>query len=631
MQKSTITNNFLSYNENKHNLLKKHPQMIRILPEELIAKISAGEVVERPASIVKELIENSIDANASKITIEIENAGKKLIRVTDDGIGIPPDEITLALEKHATSKISSYEDIFHLKTMGFRGEALSSIGAVSNLKIESICKLNNDNPLGAGAESLFGKITGPFPSPIQNGTSVEVRDLFFNTPARMKFLKSDTTEKNTMLQVVQSLALANPGIHFEVLYDKKNILSFPAVKNTDDRIRDVLKETIFSKTIPFHQNLLPTNPIITNLSGRISALNTFVPSKNLQYLFINKRYIHSRTITKAIYDALKGILPTDKHPVFVIYLTVTTDAADVNVSPTKKEVKFSDENSVYHTIFTTVKKLFTDRRQITDYGFYTSQKDNHHLISDNTIQPHTYSQKSPHNLTAGQILSEELESKLQKNTLSQKEEKTSLLDELRHSKVKFIGEIFNGLHLVASDEENLYIIDAHAASERMLYEKYKKSLNDENPASQLLLSPAIINMPSDEFERVSQNLDSLNKLGWKIEIFGDNSFRCEGMPAILGDVGPGEILNAIFGKDTDGVEDIDKTTTNSHKSPLSDDYIIKKSCHAAVRGKDKLSFIEAQRLINELFLTSSYQTCPHGRPTVIRLRRDEILKKFGRK
>ena len=628
MSKSTTTNNTPTNPTPFTD--KASTRKIRILPEEIISKISAGEVVERPASVLKELIENSLDAGSGRIIAEIEGGGKKLIRVTDDGEGIPPSEIALALERHATSKINTYEDLFRLGSMGFRGEALAAIGAVSEIKIESS---------GAGAGMMFGKMGGVFPSVVKNGTSVEVTNLFFNTPARMKFLKSDSAEKSAMLQVIQSHALANHKVAFEIFYDKKNILRLDVAGTLEKRIADVLKEDVFLKTIPFTFSDLRNGLSVT---ARISAIDSFISSKTLQYLFVNKRPVYSRTVTRAVYDGLKGVIPSGKHPIFIIYITIPPDKVDVNISPTKKEVKFSDDNNVYSAIFLNIKKLLASQSPLN----YTltadkqkhSAKDGASYLKDmpsadyeEIIAPRA--QNISYNIGGNNSHMRWMDEQIELKIRGKERESGELIsaDELRKSRIKFIGEVF-GYCLLASDEENLYIIDSHAASERVLYEKYKNSA--EPASSQLLLSPVIINLPPFEFERARMHLNKLNKLGWRLEIFGGNSLKCEGTPSCLGEVNPHDILDAVFRKSTDTSNDEEYTADDNGKKQedgiFSDEYIIKKSCHAAVRGREKLSFVEAQRLVNEFFSTPSYQTCPHGRPTVIKLSREEVSRKFRR-
>lgn len=573
------------------------PSIIRILDKTTVERISAGEVVERPASVVKELVENSLDAGARNITVEIEAAGRKLIRVADDGRGISSSDLPKVFLRHATSKIISYDDLFRLSTMGFRGEALSAISAVSEISVESAPASSDGRRLPAAAiKSSYSEVSGTSPSSVAAGTIVEVVGLFGNTPARLKFLKSEATEKSACIAAVQSLALANPATAFHMFSDGKKIFSLEAARSTDERLAAVLKKDVFDRTVYFQA----ANGEIS-VKGRVSEIDAFVASRSLQWVFANRRAVSSRAVSTAIYDAAKEFIPKARHPVFTVFVEAPPSTIDANVSPTKREVKFADEAAVFSVVRSAVKSAFSSSGPVRyafarGGGVFAATSDKRQAAYDAGGFSSGLARREGDGLSGGFFASE-----------------------LANSRVKYIAGIF-GYCLVAADEDSLYLIDAHAASERVLYEKYR--IRETGSASQLLLAPVIVDLPASVFADVAASLKPLESLGWKLEPFGESALKCEGAPAVLGDIDPRAILTAIF--------DNDHRKSGPGASAVTEEDIIKRSCREAVRGKDRPGFIEAQRLVNDLFSTQNYQTCPHGRPTLIKISSSELASKFRR-
>ncbi|MDI6757194.1 MAG: DNA mismatch repair endonuclease MutL [Endomicrobiia bacterium] len=575
------------------------PSIIRILDKNTQERISAGEVVERPSSVVKELVENSLDAGARNVTVEIESAGRKLIRVADDGRGISASDISKVFLRHATSKIISYDDLFRLSTMGFRGEALFSISAVSEISVESAPAFPDGRRLpGAAIKSSYSEVSGPSPSSIAAGTIVEVVGLFANTPARLKFLKSSSTENSACIAAVQSLALANPATAFHMFSEGKKIFSLASARSTDERLAAVLKKDVFDRTVSFqaaHGEI--------SVKGRVSEIDAFVASRSLQWVFANRRVVSSRAVSSAIYDAAREFMPRARHPVFTVFVEAPPSTIDANVSPTKREVKFADEAAVFSVVRSAVKSAFSSSGPVR-YGFargggaFAISSDKRVAAYDAGVSSSGIRRREGDELSSGFFTSE-----------------------LANSRVKYIAGIF-GYCLVAADEDNLYLIDAHAASERVLYEKYR--IRETGAATQLLLAPVIVDLPPSVFADVSASLKALKSLGWKIEPFGESALKCEGTPAVLQDVNARAVLMAIFGAAS--VE----PKSAPRASAITEEDIIKRSCREAIRGKEMPGFIEAQRLVNDLFSTQNYQTCPHGRPTLIKISSSELASKFRR-
>jgi len=595
---------------------------IKILPESTIDKIAAGEVIERPANALKELVENSLDAQSTSIEIELKGAGRKLIRVRDNGLGIPNNELKLAVTRHATSKISSFDDLEKLHSMGFRGEALPSIAAVSNLLIQS-------RPLSAvsGWEINLsgGKLKHEGVWAGAEGTNIEVSNLFFNIPAREKFLKSETTERSRAIKITEELALARHDVAFKVISEGKTVLETPASDNPLERIMDVLGNDFSSKLmrVEVAHPFLKINAFIT---GRENSL----PSKNYQYLFVNKRPVNlSRSIAHSLYEAYRENLPAGRHPGAVIFLEIDPAEMDVNIHPTKREVRFSREQQIHHLIYTSIKNALAGQPALgipVNSGF----DNNGDGQKQSGITAHDYGTKTralPGNLSepsAGysysRMVSESgIFSRSVHPKIAQPEFERENGNELSK---KVIGQLFN-LYIIVQDGEGLLIIDQHAAAERIRYEKYLAQWGKKNIALQPLLFPENIELTPSLFSVASASMELLKDSGWDTGEFGSNTIRVSSIPAVLGNNASTsnmlkEILEALSEeKNIPNAEKIEK--------------LIRAACRASIKAGDTLSNLEAAKLVEELFKCRAPNTCPHGRPTMLKIPKHELEKHFSRK
>jgi len=572
-------------------------QKIKILPEEVINKIAAGEVIERPASVIKELIENSLDANAKYITIEIEDAGKKLIRVIDDGTGMSCADVRMCIQRHATSKIQEFSDLEKLQTFGFRGEALSSIVNVSKTKIVS--KTDSDLT-GWEINSEGGKIVSEHESPHPRGTTVEVNEIFFNTPARKKFLKSDITEQSHIIRTVEEFALVNFSVGFILKIDKKNYLTLPPVKRIDDRIIDLLGNKIYGNLIKFSEE----NRYI-KISGFTSRLESCQASKSIQYFFVNSRPVTSRLLSQALYEAFRDSLPIGKHPMAIILVEINPKFIDVNVHPTKRIIKFSDERTVYETITWAIKKHLT------------KQSSPVLTIKDSSLQTEIFS-KEKHPVYTIKPEQENLDYYVVKeNNLQEKIDKETLEEFL------VLGQIHN-TYILLNTPEGLTIVDQHAANERVLYEKFLNNTSEYK--IQELLIPYTMELAPHECEVLKSHIKTINLLGFETSEFGLNTIIFKSYPAILGEL---KHLNDFFKEFVTLL--VDELLDTTKKTIEPKEKIIRSACRAAVKAHDPLSVEEMKKLIIELKKCNQPLCCPHGRPTMLRIPISELEKKFQRR
>lgn len=622
---------------------------INILDKNTSNKIAAGEVVERPFSVVKELLENSLDANAKNIVMEIIEGGQKLIKITDDGVGIHPDDIEKAFLPHATSKISSIDDIFKLSTMGFRGEALASISSVSKVTLKSKIK---DLDFGREIHIEGGNIHYLKDTGSNNGTSIEVRDLFYNVPARLKFLKSPSREASLISDIVQRLALAHPDVSFKLINNEKTVLHSFGTGDIKDVIRNVYGKTVLENVIYFesHKDIISVHGFIGN--SEISR-----GSRNNQSIFVNKRYIKSRLITTAVENAFKSFLTINKYPFFILFIDIFPEYVDVNVHPTKTEVKFKDERELFGTVFHSVHEAiknsvinsFNIEKEVKEAekeikSIETLQLPIDFLNSSNSvISPANFSEKTNEKTndinihsnfskeyTKGYevIINEAHNDNLkEKPSLYVKEEPLMKEQTLESQKLAKLPEIniigqFNKTYILGEMGDDLYIIDQHAAHEKILFETYSKNIAQQQVISQLLISPVIIELLPEDYCYYIENSDIFNKAGFNIEIFGENTISIREVPLILGK----PEINKLFLEILDNL----KNMGNGKTPEVKYNTIAKLACKSAVKANNKLSLEEMKSLINELRFIDNPFTCPHGRPTIIKLTLYELEKRFKR-
>ena len=687
---------------------------IVLLDELTINKIAAGEVIERPASVVKELVENSIDAGATNITVEIQNGGISKIRIIDNGSGMSKDDLEFAFERHATSKIRKAADLENVKSMGFRGEALASIAAIAH--VELVSKTEDDN-IGHKIVVEGGKILEIEDSASQKGTTITVSNLFFNTPVRYKFLKKDFTEAGYIEDAVTRIAIANPNIAIKLINGNKTIIQ----TNGNGDLKTVIY-TIYGKEIA--EGLLEVNYEYEGIkvTGAIGKPEIARNNRSYQMFFVNKRYIKDKTLSAGVEQAFKGLIPIGKYGVVVLNIEIEPNKIDVNVHPTKLEIRFQEEQKVFKALYHSVKdtllkgdlvkeverepvveeqklevnqepvkleenKIKTEQvvepkvetEDIKKSGFMglfkKKEKDADEFIenySTNTLQE-IFAEKSAGQPEEVEIPTQEQKNKMEDIIEKQKElenpkveeptskdfdemyvktfgklpetqkieensnkidvktlkevENISVFEEKENyntiPKYKFIGALFS-TYLVIEMKDEIYIIDQHAAHERVMYEKVKKNFyNNMEKDSQIMLLPDIIELSHKERAIVKENTDLFKKAGFIIEEFGDNTIRLIGVPSLCMDLDTKELFLEIL-------DEID-TVAITAKQEKEDKFISTIACKAAVKANMKLTNEEVDTLMRQLLVLPNPFTCPHGRPTAIKMTRYDIERKFNRK
>ncbi|MDO9464902.1 MAG: DNA mismatch repair endonuclease MutL [bacterium] len=563
--------------------------LIKILPEHVSNKIAAGEIVLRPASAVKELIENSIDAGATRIVINIKAGGQKLIEVIDNGTGMVSDDAVLALERFSTSKISSVNDIFKINTLGFRGEALPSIASVSRLELITKSK---DSPFGFLIKTVGGKIIKSHQTGRADGTTVRVEDLFFNTLPRRKFLKSEATETGHIVNVVTFEALARPDIYFRLVHDRRELINIGPSYDLLKRITSIFGEQVSNNLLPIEGG----NDLL-NIYGFISKPEETRANRNSQLIFINKRCAHNKSISHSIYEAYHTLVPRGRFPVVFIFVDTPPAAIDVNIHPTKDEVKFFKEKIVHELIEEAIKQALST-----------------HDLSPGlfNIQTSKASEKNQES-----EIKEAIGKYLYKQKTCEQEEFTSLYEVLPGSL-----QIFD-TYIITQFEGNLVIIDQHAAHERIVYEKLTKDLSLSRVESQGLLIALTLNLNYRQAVVFEKYLDYFKSLGFQIEPFGKNTFSIRSIPAILKNANITQVISDVL-------DELIESEKVKKIGDLTEEIIKLIACHSAIRAGAKLKEEEIKSLLRQLSSSENKYTCPHGRPTMIKLSKYELEKKFKR-
>lgn len=639
---------------------------ITILDQNTINKIAAGEVIERPASVVKELLENAIDAKATAVTVEIKEGGTTFIRVTDNGCGIPKDEVALAFLRHSTSKIKSVEDLFTVSSLGFRGEALASIAAVSQVELitkTSIGLTGSRYQIDGGEERSLEEIGAP------EGTTFIARNLFYNTPARKKFLKSPMTEGAHVAELVEKLALSHPEVSIRFIQNNQNKLHTSGNHNLKDIVYTVFGREIASNLL----EVSASKPEIS-ISGFIGKPVIARGNRNYENYFINGRYIKSTIICRAIEEAYKPFMMQHKYPFTMLHFTIEPEMLDVNVHPTKMELRFRDGEMVYHMVYQTVAKALAHKELIPEVELEKREEEKKLSLMGKKYEPapepfekrrlmameqQAAASSFPKRLTPGQPSFVRERDDLQENWLGnqaagqekreeagdgnrangenpsevtaplKREEKPEqldlfdgkLLEPKSRAMHKLIGQLFNTYWLVEFNEQ-LYIIDQHAAHEKVLYEKTMATLKSREYTSQLVSPPIILTLNRNEEVLLKQHLKYFTDIGFEIEHFGGREYAVRGVPANLFSIAKKELLmDMIDGLSEDG---------SSHNPNIIYERVASMSCKAAVKGGHSLSAAEADELIDQLLNLENPYACPHGRPTIISMSKYELEKKFKR-
>ena len=663
---------------------------INLLDEITINKIAAGEVVERPASIVKELVENSIDAGADRIIIEVENGGKSLIKITDNGCGIHSSEVKKCFLRHATSKIDKIDDLFNLFTLGFRGEALASICAVS--KLEMTTKFE-DEAVGTKITLVGGNVESKEAVGANTGTSIVIKDLFFNTPARKKFLKTDHAELMNITDIVNKLAIGYPNVKFRYLNAGKLMVNTPG----DGKLLSAVR-SIYSRETA--ENLIEINYdcSLFKIDGYIGNNNIYRSNRNLQHVYINGRFVKSKILYDAIANAYKSIIPINKHAICFINLHLDPDKVDVNIHPGKIEVKFEKENEIkleimeylrakllkesligkYET-FDRVPKDRAVKQEIKPIDLsdevdvnsfiklddFEEKKKNLEGKHKKEVKPksevkskanESYNSSLKNSNSTNKNYShgfsryndnKDIDNKIsyygnaknleEINKISETESQMAFTadgaildsekrDEIEKKEVGFslkyykvVGVIFD-TYIVLQKGESMYLMDQHAAHERVLFERYMNAFHKREVHMQMLLDPIVLELSSVDMLRVEKNIDVFKNFGFEVEIFGMNNILIRGVPNLFGTPQSEKFILEL-------IDNIDKISNNYD---LKDDRFAVMACKSAIKANDRIQNIEIESLFRQLEKCENPYTCPHGRPTMVEISKVEIEKMFKR-
>jgi len=594
---------------------------IEILDKNTIDKIAAGEVVERPASIVKELVENSIDSGASAINIEIKDGGISFIRITDNGSGIEADQIKKAFLRHSTSKLRSVEDLSTIESLGFRGEALSSISAIS--KVELITKVSGALTgvryiIEGGEEKLYQEVGAP------DGTTIIIRDVFYNTPARKKFLKSPGTESSYIASLVERLALSHPGISFN--YIQNNATRLHTAGNGS--VKDIAY-SVFGKEIT--GNMIPIN--VDNgymrLMGYVCKPIVSRGNRNYENYFVNGRFVKNNIITRGIEDAYKSYMMHHRYPFTLLMLDINGTEVDVNVHPAKQEVRFDNGELIYSTVYKSIYEAISQMDLIPEISFTREEDEKSRIKAPRPAEPFEQRRieaEVPSFIPEDKVLKEEVPvSKPLFTPNSDVKPEQLKLDmpeyvEKARPEITIIGQVFDTYWVIEYDEK-MYIIDQHAAHEKVKYERIINRLKERTFESQILSPPIVVTLSSAEEETLNTYKDTFASFGFEISPFGGNEHIISAVPM--------DVYSLDF-KDV-FIEILDNLSEGNTATPdIINDRIATMSCKAAVKGNNTLSPAEAQALISEMFTLEDPFNCPHGRPTVISISKYEMEKHFKR-
>lgn len=632
---------------------------INVLPKEIYQLIAAGEVVERPSSVVKEMIENSLDAGAKNITIEIKNGGSTYIRITDDGCGIERDDVRKVFISHATSKISKKDDLNSIATLGFRGEAMASISAVS--KVELLTKAENEE-IGTRYEIAGGEELEFDDAGCPNGTTIVVRDIFFNTPARMKFLKKDVTEGNQVAGIVDRMAISHPDISFRFIRDGKQVLITSGNGDLKSTVYSVLgkemSDSLMSVDYSFND---------MRITGFVSKPTASRKSRAGQYFYINNRIVKSKTAMAALEQAYKNTIMVGRFPACVLNIELNPAQVDVNVHPAKTEVRFANEKPIFDLVYYAVKTAIENDRTVKEVEFketpiYRQESKNVYQNNDNkSFQAKFDFFKKKDEPPSQQVIKtkprenfwqveapkpeykiardekpkprvdinieyeepEEISTAKSEDAPKERDiEKVVITDEKDNENIipnfKLIGEAFK-TYLIVEIENELYFIDKHAAHERMNFERFKAQATVE---TQMLLAPVVVNLTKDEFIAISENVELIKKCGFELEEFGESQIIVRAIPSLVDGDSVKDLMLEIAQKLLEHKTDIlpDKIDWIYHSA----------SCRGAVKAGDYTSRQEQEMFVKKLLSMPNIRFCPHGRPVFIKMSKYDIEKQFGR-
>ncbi len=622
--------------------------LIQRLPDHLINQIAAGEVVERPASVVKELLENALDADATHVTIEIQEGGDNFLRITDDGSGMDKEDAIMALERHATSKISSTDDLFNIHTLGFRGEAIASIASVSYLTIQT--KKSGDLE-GTLVMAEGGTVTNVKPVGVPEGTQIEVRQLFFNTPARKKYLKNPVTEYNHVFNMVESIALAFPNVAFRLVHDDKVVFDVPIQSGLWERIRSLKGKPVADELVPIFYGHSEVK-----LEGFIGKPLIARSNRNEQYLFVNNRAVKSHVLSYAVKDGYHTLLAKEKYPVFFLYFHLNPELIDVNVHPRKQEVRFRDEKEIFLVANQACRKgletyvLSPNVDQIQPANYYHDRKPIPLVLSDRERQEGTFAgnrftKPGEFQIQNALQFTENLAQSLQQSggnpgvpfgsnsdapaqQPSAAQPQTAVQEHFPFTKRETLEEMIplaqlSNSFILCQQGKNLVMIDQHAAHERIRYTEILREFEERSVSIQPLLAPLHCEFSTKEIALIEESRELLEKMGFEIEAFGGNTFVVHAIPNYL----TNEDLRQVF---VGLLDDLHENARQGDFQKRKERSLIYMACRSAVKFGDPLSSLEQQSLVKKLATLDQPYTCPHGRPTMITMSFEELKKRFGR-
>ena len=587
---------------------------IQILSDEMASRIAAGEVVERPASVVKELMENSLDAGATEIFVWLEKSGTALIRITDNGEGMAPEELAVAVERHATSKLKDDDDLFRIATLGFRGEALPSIGSIAKMAISS-----RPAAQASGAQLTVdgGKKGEVQAAAAAVGTTIEIKDIFFNTPARRKFLKAPATELSHVCDVVNRLALANHRVHIRLQHDGRTVADYTAVKQARDRLQQVLGVEVAKNLKPFsyHQGEM-------TVSGFLSIAPTSFPNARYLFTFVNGRYVRDKVLTHALLHGYDTLLMKGQYPAVVLFLEIPFAEVDVNVHPAKYEVRFRRQSDVHETVSRGVRgALLRDAKAPGDGASSAS------YAAPSRPWPQAYSFPS----SGGPTVNEP-----QLNYVAQRwprdesaEPRQAMMPTAAHRpaggffSALTIHDQILGCYLVCTATDRMILVDQHAAHERIAFERLRHQLQANAVERQDLLIPQSVELNAGEMLMLEQKLDVMEAHGFMLEPFGPSSFAITSVPALLPEGDYTQLVRQM-------VAELAEVDTSSRLRQHLEDRLATMACHSVIRANRKLEMEEMRALLRDLDQVEFATQCPHGRPVLVELSRDQLEHMFKR-
>ncbi|HET6888108.1 MAG TPA: DNA mismatch repair endonuclease MutL [Candidatus Udaeobacter sp.] len=614
---------------------------IRLLPETVASQVAAGEVVERPASLVKELIENSIDAGARKIDTVIRRGGISLVRVIDDGCGMDRDDALLSLERHATSKIRSAADLQAVATLGFRGEALPSIASVSRFRLTT-----REGDAVAGTEIVVngGKIDIVRDGGEAPGTQVEVRSLFYNLPARRKFLRSENTESRNIEHQIHLQAIGHPQIGFSLLRDDRMLFQLPATATLGDRIRDLYGIELLERLVEV--NGTPSRDV--RIGGFIGQAGLSRQTRTQQLVFVNGRAIESALLTAAIREGYHTALMKGQYPVTFLFLELDPAVVDVNVHPAKREVRFRDPTAVREAIVRSIQQTLERGRMAWQEKFrgplITPATVPDNAIPDLKLRPEVAAPRETHRelphlgqtaagvatvagvVDPGRPLAAPTVGQAHRLPTDSTSEALALQRSKRVSaqqQFQIIG-VLSKLYVLMENTDGLVLVDQHAAHERILFEELRRRMEEQGVPTQKLLLPQTFDVPPRDADWIERNISVLQKMGIGIESFGPGTFKIDSLPGFLNVSDPAQFMRKV-------IDDLKSAGNNTSPMRLGEEMIAKTVCRHAVKANDPLRYPEIEKLIRDLLECDLPYCCPHGRPTMIQISLVELEKKFGRK